>query len=253
MSLLQRFFIFKNVYFYLLIKVAVFHFTMISEVHLNETLNLAVLSPWSQYGTFLNLQATAAIVVALDDIYAAGILPSSYKVNWTWRDTACSNPKATIELEKLYAEYSGELHGIIGDACSTACQTVGLLAAAWNVPAISYTCTLTTLSDKTIYPTFARVMGTAATGIPITRYFFQYFNWTRIAIVSDQYPVHALAADAYVTLLQSSGNIVYRYTITTVYDTGTVKIPLIKPFLQMLNDIRNKARGTSFILCCCAK
>ena len=238
---------FKNIYFHPYITILIFHLPVINEAHLNKTLNLAVLSPWTQVGIYLNLQATAAIVVALEDIYASGLLPSSYKVNWTWRDTGCSNPQATIELEKLYATFNGELHGILGDVCSSVCQTAGLLAAAWNVPIISFLCTLTSLSDKTIYPTFARVGGTTATVIPIAKHFFKYFNWTRIAIISDATPVHSTASDSYAEILKNSGNIVYRYTVATVYDTGTVIVPYIKPFLQVLNDIKSKARGMLFM------
>ena len=241
---------FINFIFYLFIIGTILLLILIRDVHLDKTLNLAVLSPWTKSGVSYNLQATAAILVALEDVYTSGLLPNSYKVNWTWRDTACSNPKAIMELEKLFAEYSGKLHGILGDICSSVCQTVGLLGAAWNVPTVSYLCTLSTLSNKSIYPTFARVGGSAATVIPVTKYFFQYFNWTRIAIVSDTTSVHLLAADSYAALLQSSDNFVYRYTIAAVYTGASVKVANIKPFLQMLNDIRNKARGT-ILLCNC--
>ena len=59
---------------------------------------------------------------------------------------------------------------------------------------------LTTFSDKTMHPTFARVGGSAATVILVAKYFFHYFDWTRFVIVI---------------------------------------VPYIKPFLQMPNDIRN--------------
>ena len=109
-------------------------------------------------------------------------------------------------------------------------------------------CTLTTLSDKSLYPTFTRVGGSTATVIPVTKYFFKYFSWTRIAIVSDAIPVHVFAADSYAEILQDSGNIVYRYTFTSVYDTGTVIVRYIKPFLQMLNDIKTKLEVIFLIL-----
>ena len=233
-------------YIHLLSKVFLLHLIMVHEVQMNKTLNVAVLSPWydwSQYGI-------ASIVVALEDIRTSGLLPSSYKVNWTLRDTECFNPKSTIELENMYIAYGGELHGVLGEVCSNPCQTIGLLGAAWNVPIVSFMCTLTTLSDKLMYPTFTRVGGSAATVVPITKYLFHYFNWTRIAIVANAIPVHLLAANSYAEMLSSSSNIVYRYTFFSVADTGTVKVSYIKPFLQMLKDIKKKARGTIFLQFC---
>ena len=47
-----------------------------------------------------------------------------------------------------------DLDAIIGPLCSTACQPVALLAAAWNMPVISYGCSSTALSDTEQYPTF---------------------------------------------------------------------------------------------------
>ena len=224
--------------------IIILYLFLTDKVHMNTTLNLAVLSPWSHNSPDLSLQATAAVVVALEDIYNTGLLSSSYRVNWTWKDSWCLNPQATIVLDKLYSDYVGKIHGIIGEGCSSACQTVGLLGASWNVPVVSYSCLLSTLSNKMVYPTFARVGGSTNMTNPIIKYVVEYFNWTRIAIVSDTSSVNTIAADSYASVLQSSGNIVYRYTINTVFDTGDVIVPYIVPFLRMLNDIKEKARGT---------
>ena len=55
---------------------------------------------------------------------------------------------------------SSDLDGIIGATCSVVCQPVGLLAAEWNLPMVSYSCTSDSLSDKEVYPTFTRSVGT---------------------------------------------------------------------------------------------
>lgn len=75
-----------NVYFHLF-NLLIILFATINEVHSNKTLNLAVLSPWNGYE-----YGIAAIVVALEDVYTSGLLPHSYKVNWTWRNSNCENP-----------------------------------------------------------------------------------------------------------------------------------------------------------------
>ena len=51
-----------------------------------------------------------------------------------------------------------DLDVIIGDACSMVCHPASLLASVWNVPIISYGCTLQELSDKSTHPTFVRII-----------------------------------------------------------------------------------------------
>ena len=55
---------------------------------------------------------------------------------------------------------SPDLDGIIGATCSVVCQPVALLAAAWNIPMVSNLCSSGHLSNKTVYPTFSRSVGT---------------------------------------------------------------------------------------------
>ena len=214
----------------------------IIDVHLKETINLAVITPWSHDWPDLSLQATAGVVVALEDIIASGLL-LSYNINWKWVDSWCSNPHAIIELEKLYNEFNGDIHGVIGDGCSAVCESFALLGAAWNVPIVSFGCTMSTLSNKIMYPTFARVGGSGTMLIPIMRNAFNYFNWTRIAIISDTRLVNVIEANSYMADFSSNGKVVYRYTIEAVFDSGNAKVSYVKPFLRILNDIRNKARG----------
>ena len=52
-----------------------------------------------------------------------------------------------------------DLDGIIGGTCSVVCLNVALIAAAWNLPNISPSCASEQLSDKDVYPTFARPSG----------------------------------------------------------------------------------------------
>ena len=47
-----------------------------------------------------------------------------------------------------------DLDGIIGPMCSGACQPVALMAAAWNLPVVSYACSSGALSNTEQYPTF---------------------------------------------------------------------------------------------------
>ena len=43
-----------------------------------------------------------------------------------------------------------------GPGCENICEAGALLSSGWGIPMISYGCTQTSLSKKTLYPTFAR-------------------------------------------------------------------------------------------------
>ena len=55
---------------------------------------------------------------------------------------------------------AADLDMILGDGCSVVCQPISLLTAAWNIPTVSFACSSGSLSDKSVYPTFTRSVGT---------------------------------------------------------------------------------------------
>ena len=62
--------------------------------------------------------------------------------------------KGLQKLIRLHNEVE-DLSGVIGPLCSDVCESVALLAGAWNIPVVSYYCPSNALSDKSQYPTFA--------------------------------------------------------------------------------------------------
>ena len=62
-----------------------------------------------------------------------------------------------LGLQKLIGLHNdvADLSGIIGPLCSEVCEIMALLAAAWDLPVVSYYCPSIALSDKSTYPTFA--------------------------------------------------------------------------------------------------
>ncbi|XP_063683500.1 atrial natriuretic peptide receptor 2-like isoform X1 [Bolinopsis microptera] len=67
--------------------------------------------------------------------------------------TYCSESASYAAAHNLL-EWGAQV--IIGPACTTACIPVSLMAKEYNVPVISYACSGTILSQKEIYPNFAR-------------------------------------------------------------------------------------------------
>ena len=69
-----------------------------------------------------------------------------------------------------------DLDAIIGAACSVVCQPVAVLAAYWNIPSVSYAATSGLLSDKSMYPTFTRTVGTWIANVPTMSAFLDVFG-----------------------------------------------------------------------------
>jgi ABC-type branched-subunit amino acid transport system substrate-binding protein len=74
----------------------------------------------------------------------------------------------------------------IGPACSLGCVSCGHLAAHWDLPMISYGCADAKLSDKDLFPTFVRTVGTFSqhSGDLFLR-LMKHFKWDRIAILTS--------------------------------------------------------------------
>ena len=60
-----------------------------------------------------------------------------------------------------------DLDVILGPYCSVVCQPVSSLTAHWNIPTISFGCQSEALSNKDVYPTFSRSVGTFSTLPPM--------------------------------------------------------------------------------------
>ena len=64
------------------------------------------------------------------------------------------------------------------------CQPVSLLAAAWDVPVVSFSCASSLLSDKSVYPTFSRVVAPWAALAPMFDNLADQFGWSRVGMRS---------------------------------------------------------------------
>ena len=68
----------------------------------------------------------------------------------------CSRSKLGFKAAVDAWSEIADLDGLVVFTCSIVCQPVALLAAAWNIPIVSYLCSSSLLSDKEVYPTFTR-------------------------------------------------------------------------------------------------
>ena len=117
-----------------------------------------------------------------------------YKIEFATADTKC-NPKLGMQGVLTLQRKLRGLDGIIGSTCSIVCEPVGLLAAAWNIPQVSYYCASSALADKNRYPTFSRTRINNFLLSDVTVQILSHFGWKDISIVSSEISLHKLAAE----------------------------------------------------------
>ncbi|XP_015762336.1 PREDICTED: guanylate cyclase 32E-like [Acropora digitifera] len=125
----------------------------------------------------------AAITIAVEEINKQqNLLPGS-SLSFIWNETNCYDEQKTIR-PLMYQMYEARVSAIIGPACN--CGTTARIAAAFNVPMISYMCSSPELSDKKRYPTFVRTYA-QSTKIPEFLYkLLAYFKWTTVGILYEE-------------------------------------------------------------------
>ena len=96
----------------------------------------------------------SAAYLAADDINREQRLVDGSMLNILFKDSACSPIKSSGATADLH--YNDKVDAYIGPHCSDSCAPAGFLAAFYNKPMISHACSASKLSNKDLYPTFAR-------------------------------------------------------------------------------------------------
>lgn len=135
-------------------------------------------------------------------------LLDGYDIKWIWRDTWCEPLQAMRMAVDMKAKNS-QLNVIIGEACSAACQPMGLLAAAWSIPFVTMGCLSPKLADRQTYPTFSRVIGTTAATGPAYNGIADLMHWDRVAIVYDASDIYRSMAESASDAMEAAGKTVF--------------------------------------------
>ena len=75
------------------------------------------------------------------------------------------------------------VEAFVGPGCSVICEPGGLLMAKWGIPMVSYGSTSSKMSDKTLYPTFARAQAPNSRCAPFFVQILQQFGFYQVAII----------------------------------------------------------------------
>ena len=182
----------------------------------NIQLNLGLLVPWAS-GWAIGDKVTAGALVGYEEVVSRALLPG-FDVSFQYNDSLCEARRglgaavdAWSTVNRIHGEYN--FHGFIGPGCSVACEPVGLLSAAWNLPVVSFSCTSDSLSNKYTYPTFTRAVGTWLSLAPMFVRVCEQYNWRRVAIITSTENLMQLTANGANSALLAAGVDVKYYTV----------------------------------------
>ncbi|KAH3826173.1 hypothetical protein DPMN_128069 [Dreissena polymorpha] len=110
-------------------------------------------------------------------------LPQLRKHNITFdfimADTHCDIGQGLYQL----VEMNPHVNAYIGPACDAVCLPAGLLAAKWDKPMISYSCSSRTLNNHAAYKTFARTTAIYVDMLNFLVDILHHFKWDRVTLV----------------------------------------------------------------------
>ncbi len=205
----------------------------------NKKLTLGYSLPWS-HGWNVGTLFASAIVLGIREVHKRQLLPG-YEIEWIKRNSYCEPRHGMAMMVDVWASVD-DLDGIIGDGCSAVCQPQALLAAAWNIPVVSWWCSSHTLSDKTIYPTFTRVKGPATILGPLYTNVANTFGWKRLAAIFTSEDLWALTAKAVKWDLENNNKEVIMRLIDNTNRGGTNDIKSMEDLRSTLIMLKSIAR-----------
>ncbi|KAJ1328699.1 hypothetical protein BSLG_009934 [Batrachochytrium salamandrivorans] len=157
-------------------------------------------------------------------------------------------PDATIVIVNVYPPPPSQLallydflnfqcgnkpqYAVVGPG--TTSTAVPLFLTCPNAPGFSVGAAGDILSDKTLYPLFFRYATSWGTKLYAQISYFQYFGWTRIALISSTYSVYQTAARLYISTYTNFGiEISASVQLPDPPETGHY-FPIIKPTFDFL-------------------
>ncbi|XP_071947414.1 atrial natriuretic peptide receptor 2-like [Antedon mediterranea] len=149
----------------------------------NELLVVNIFLPWksTEKEAYPFLIDRVKHVIPLVESRAATSLGSGH-LQINVHDSACDTRQA---LGKTVECYANSTDIIIGPPCTKPCMSVTDLTSYWNLPSISWFCGDKILfSNKTIYPTFVRIVPPFYKIAILTQNVMTFFEWKRACIIT---------------------------------------------------------------------
>ncbi|XP_070536363.1 atrial natriuretic peptide receptor 1-like isoform X2 [Ptychodera flava] len=222
-----------------------FRLTVGREIH------LGLLLPWDGFWP-VGKHAAGAASVAVDSVNEddrfSAIREGGHNLTLSWRDDKCEVGTGLSQLVDLWnLQYDkNPIDAFIGPGCSILCEPGAQLAAQWDTPMVSWGCASSALSNKAIYPTFARTVGPLTRTAGFLVQIFRHFGWSRVAIISSSEHFWELTAETMrKNFLASDIEVPEFHVFYSTRDNG--RIDDAKTGYQALEEAKETCRV--FILC----
>lgn len=175
-----------------------------------KEVKIGVLVPMTGYWP-IGKTSASAITIAVDKINRDPTLLLGYNMTFLWNDSMCLAAEGLNQAVEF--RISG-VDAIIGDGCDIICEPAAILAASWNLPMISWGCESSKLSEKSIYSTFARTVGSFSKMGGLFMSVLGYFKWKSIGIIASTESIWQLAMTGLMKVfLQHDIDIRYIHTL----------------------------------------
>ena len=126
----------------------------------SKVFNIGVVFPWTGFYE-VGKRSGGAVSVAVERINADNdtfetFHQQGHSLKFVWEDDKCDESVGLPLVAEMAIGRNESVDSFIGPGCSVVCEPAGHLVAHWNIPMVSWGCTSSTMSDKIMYPTFAR-------------------------------------------------------------------------------------------------
>ncbi len=171
-----------------------------------KTFFFGLLFPWQGFSP-VGSHSAGAVTVAIDVIHNdTDTFPlfhkAGHRMNFTWSDTECDASIGLPHITSMF--YERGVDSFIGPGCSVIVEPGGYLVSDWEVPMISWGSTSSAMSNKDIYPTFARTTAPNARSAPFFAEILFNFDYRTVAIFYSSDNVWSSLALALKEILEES-------------------------------------------------
>lgn len=182
----------------------------------------------------------SAILIAMDKVNNDSYWLQGHNLTYVLRDSKCEAKSSLAILVDYYTVQNPKVDVYIGPGCSVACVPGAYIADHWNIPMISWGCTASVLSDKTLYPYFVRTAGTYTGLGDLMRALLAQYKWDRVGIMASTETVFSEIGNTAKVTLEKDGR--FSVPFFGSFDPGATDVYKIK---SMLSSMAEKARGKS--------
>ncbi|XP_072029839.1 speract receptor-like [Amphiura filiformis] len=144
-----------------------------------ETLLVGFLGTYESGFNRLVRTTGGAITIAKHEINNRTDLLSDFYFDYMFVDTNATELGSIKSLTQLWRNDVVAFFGL-----DISCETEAHVAAAWNLPMISYHCGNVEVSNKQQYPTFARTYPTDTQITASVLALLKYYNWSKISLIT---------------------------------------------------------------------